>query len=108
MQVLGLIQAKIMVTVADPVVTLVQLVPQLAMAAKYLEELEFVLLMLAPSEHCLNLEQLHICELYWNESKLGSFILAFWQSISYTVDESCSLCVSSSSTTRLRKPSSCL
>ena len=91
MQVLELIQAKVMVTVADPVVTLVPLVLQLATVAKYLEELEFVLLMLAPFEHCLTLEQLHICELYWNESTLGSFILAFWQSISYTVDESCSL-----------------
>ena len=86
MQVLGPILAKVMVTVA-----LVALVLQLAMAAKYLEELEFVLLMPVPFERCSTLEQLHICELYWNESTLGFSILAFLQSIFYTVDESCSL-----------------
>ena len=73
MQVLGPIQAKVMVTVA----ALVASVPQLAMAAKYLEELGFVLLMPVPFERCSTLEQLHICELYWNESTLGFSILAF-------------------------------
>ena len=73
MQVLGPIQAKVMVTVA----ALVALVLQLAMAAEYLEELEFVLLMPVPFERCLNLEPLHICEQYWNESALGFSILAF-------------------------------
>ena len=91
MQVLGLIQAKVMVTVAALAATLVELVHQLAMAAKYLEELEFVLLMPVPFERCLTLEQLHICELYWIEFTLGFFILAFSQSIFYTVDESYSL-----------------
>ena len=73
MRVLGLIQAKVMVTVA----ALVALVLQLAMAAKYLEELEFVLLMPVPFKRCSTLEPLHICELYWNESALGFSILAF-------------------------------
>ena len=73
MRVLGPIQAKVMVTVA----ALVASVPQLAMAAKYLEELEFALLMPVPFKRCLTLEQLHICELYWNESTLGFSILAF-------------------------------
>ena len=91
MQVLELIQAEVMVTVAALAAKLVELVPQLAMAAKYLEELEFVLLMPVPFKRCLTLEQLHICELYWNESTLGFSILAFSQSIFYTVDESCSL-----------------
>ena len=72
MQVLEPIQAKVMVTVA-----LVALVLQLAMAAKYLEELEFVLLTPVPFERCSTLEPLHICELYWNESTLGFSILAF-------------------------------
>ena len=73
MQVLGPIQAKVIVTVA----ALVASVPQLAMAAKYLEELGFVLLTPVPFERYLNLEPLHICELYWNESTLGFSILAF-------------------------------
>ena len=73
MQALGPIQAKVMVTVA----ALVALVLQLAMAAKYLEELGFVLLMPVPFERCLTLAPLHICELCWNESTLGFSILAF-------------------------------
>ena len=73
MRVLGPIQAKVMVTVA----ALVALVLQLAMVAKYLEELGFVLLMPIPFERCSTLEPLHICELYWNESALGFSILAF-------------------------------
>ena len=75
MLVLGLIQAKVMVIVLAA--ALVALVPRLAMAAGYLEELEFVLLMPVPFERCLNLEPLHICEQYWNESALGFSILAF-------------------------------
>ena len=71
----GLIQVKVMVI--DLAAALVALAPQLAVAAKYLEELESVLLMPVPFERCLNLEPLHICEQYWNESALGFSILAF-------------------------------
>ena len=63
--------------VIDLAAVLVALVPQLAVAAKYLEELESVLLMPIPFERCSNLEPLHICEQYWNESALGFSILAF-------------------------------
>ena len=57
---LGLIQAQVTVSVAN----LIALVPQLAMAAEYLEELEFALLTPIPFERCLTLEPLHICEQY--------------------------------------------
>ena len=63
--------------VIDLAAVLVALAPQLAVAAKYLEELESVLLMLIPFERCSTLEPLHIYELYWNESTLGFSILAF-------------------------------